>query len=476
MSQEKDVTINPSIIKQVRCKTLYKYTGNILKYKEIYNVIKEKKDSDGTIRAYKLMDSEGNILKSYYFKWRFYDTDFISDILLIKDEKAAIPEDMGLTIYLYYLNNSTAAFSFNYKKEIMGYFLNGDTECMLTEGVDVEILNIPAITETITFLNIKEITNKINFLISKNIIVKNNDSIRLTSQVITVLKCWEEFNGNKHLLDKEILLNDLYKLQSSCFKPFTEPTNSLKKVNFNKNYFFGTDSIPVFVFIFFKKIVLSVTKNTTSINFKNTLTNYIHDTFSFYYKKDNTFINNQTIVSLNKEIHNFTYGKPYLVLNSKKIRNSLEIIKLETDNPNIFKYIDKRYLKIIEQENSIPLFIFHKFTKIFYKDKPLNYIDICAYKLCIIFIYSYLNLENGIVIKNKSKHVMNNEIVEKIICCVKNIHLYNTKSWFRKVPITSVFNQIENANESNSFFNDGIFEINSKKLESQLKSNININF
>ena len=45
------------------------------------------------------------ILKSYYFKWRFYDTDFISDILLIKDEKAAIPEDMGLTIYLYYLNN-----------------------------------------------------------------------------------------------------------------------------------------------------------------------------------------------------------------------------------------------------------------------------------------------------------------------------------------------------------------------------------
>ena len=71
---------------------------------------------------------------------------------------------------------------------------------------------------------------------------------------------------------------------------------------------------------------------------------------------------------------------------------------------------------------------------------------------------------------------MNNEIVEKIICCVKNTPLYNTKAWFHKVPITSVFNQIENSNESNSFFNDGIFEINSKKLESQLKSNININF
>lgn len=456
MSQEKYETIDPPIIKQVRCKSLHKYTGNVLKYKEIYKVIKEKKDFKGNVYAYKLMDLEGNILKSHYLKWRFYDTDLISDISSIKSKIAAVHENMGLSFYLYSLNDSMAAFSTIYKKEVISYFLSGDSSTMLTTDTYVEMLNIPAITETINFLNLEEIKNRISFLISKDIIVKDNDSIRLTSKAIDILKLCigDKLDGSKHLLDKEILLNDLYKLQSSYFKPFTEPMYLLQEINLDYNYFLGINSIPVFVFIFFKKINKYTNANTIT-HFKTTLQNYICNKFSFYYKKDNEFINNQTYVKLTKEIHNFTYGKPYLVLNSKKIRNSLEIIKLKTDNDNIFKYIDKRYLKIIEKEDTIPLFMFYKFTKSLSSDyKLLNYIDIAVYKLCFIFILSQYKFKKNIVIKNKDKNIIKAQILEQIISCLGSTPLYNTKSWFHRVP--------QNPEEP--------FEINSKKLELQIKA------
>jgi len=455
MSQEKYETIDPPIIKKVRCKSLHKYTGNVLKYKEIYKVLKEKKDSKGNVYAYKLMDLEGNILKSYYFKWRFYDIDLISDSSLIKSKIATVHENMGLHFYLYSLNDSIAAFSFIYKKEVISYFLNSTSNNMLTEDTYVEMLNIPAITETITFLNVEEITNRINFLISKNIIVKDNDSIRLTSNAIYILELCvgEKLDGNKHFLDKEILLNDLYKLQSSCFKPFIEPMNSLQGINPYNNYFLATNNIPAFVFIFFKKVNEYTNANTIA-NFKTTLHDYICNKFSFYYKKDNEFINNQTYVKLTKEIHNFTYGKPYLVLNSEKIRNTLEIIKLETDNANVFKYIDKRYLKIIEEEDTIPLFMFHKFTKSLSSDTLLNYIDITVHKLCAIFLLSQYKFKKNIVIKNEDKNIIKEQILKQIISCLGSTPLYNTKSWFHRSVIET----------------EEPFEINSKKLELQIKA------
>jgi hypothetical protein len=474
MSEEKFEIINPDIpiIKKVRCKILYQYTGNILEYKKIYNVIKEKKDAEGNVCSYKLMDLDGNILKSYYFKWRFYDTDLISDIPAIKDRKEAIAPNMNLTFYLYSLNDSMAAFSLNYKTEVLSYFLKGGEEFMLTPDTYVEILNIPAITETITFLSIEEMKNRINFLISNGIIVKHNDRIRLTDSAINSLNAIISNTIenspviNNDFLREEILLNNLYKLQASCFKPFIEPMNLLRGIISNKNYFLATHKIPAFVFIFFKKINDYTTKADTIINFNNTLHDYIYNTFSFYYKKDNTFINNQTIVSLNKEIHNFTYGKPYLVLNSKKIRNSLEIIKLETDNDNVYKYIDKRYLKIMEDENTPSLFMFHKFTKTLCNAESLTYIDQCAYRLCIIFLFKFTRDKDVCI--NKDKDVIKKLIVEKIITCLGNKQLYNVRSWFPSVP-----NILEDANIS---FNNGIFEIDSKKLQLELKTEINFMF
>ncbi len=426
--------------KIVLCRSLFKYTGNILELGRHYSVYKE------TNTTYFLLDDSGKKLSRSYMKWRFNDIDIDNDLM---SSKVAIPEFYGMFYFhdlQFYKGFSLKAKG---KTSLIPLIESSNIEDVQEHSIygnlqDSIEFNLPLMTETIVFLDKKTMSERLNFLIKKDILIKENNFITLTpvaaNKLVQVFnnkllskKFWDESNIKvilniiKAQVFNGIYLDELFKLEKKQINFYA--TNK-KNILTEGNFYLGEDGDSLLPFIFFKES-LSTNYERSYKNLLEEVKNELKKTLSISYKQSNNFMVEDDVI-LNKQIHNFTFGKKYKVFNCKKIRNSLEIIKLQTDNytstgEKIFKYVDKKYLKRIVNKKEDIVYDYQNF-KIHNSNIHTTFIHLIIHIMCILFIDKYVGNPQY---KKQVNNNMNSESKDfitdvLIVFLIKSLDKFNT--------------------------------------------------